>query len=168
MIFVFFSTNACDKKDSECEDSFTGGRHFFVLVNWEFLYPDQMKQSALGELWELLPADKEFLTVGTTTENRAEILSNFNEICVQDTKSSNGTFVNNQRLSKGSEESPPREVLVFLMINLAKVTSLKSSFKERLTVLSQVCSGDILQFGVDVMENSRKVQTFVEPHWSLP
>jgi hypothetical protein len=36
--------------------------------------------------------------------------------------------VNNQRLSKGSEESVPREV----------------------------CSGDIVQFGVDVMENSRK------------
>lgn len=48
---------------------------------------------------------------------------------LQDTKSSNGTFVNNQRLSKGSEESPPREV----------------------------CSGDILQFGVDVMENCQKV-----------
>jgi hypothetical protein len=47
---------------------------------------------------------------------------------LQDTKSSNGTFVNNQRLSKGAEESPPREV----------------------------CSGDIVQFGVDVMENSRK------------
>ncbi|XP_021916457.1 sarcolemmal membrane-associated protein-like isoform X3 [Zootermopsis nevadensis] len=47
----------------------------------------------------------------------------------KDTKSSNGTFVNNQRLSKGAEESPPREV----------------------------CSGDIVQFGVDVMENSRKV-----------
>lgn len=48
---------------------------------------------------------------------------------LQDTKSSNGTFVNNQRLSKGSEESTPREV----------------------------CSGDIVQFGVDVMENQRKV-----------
>ncbi len=48
---------------------------------------------------------------------------------LQDTKSSNGTFVNNQRLSKGSEESSPREV----------------------------CSSDVLQFGVDVMENSRKV-----------
>ncbi|KFM77362.1 Sarcolemmal membrane-associated protein, partial [Stegodyphus mimosarum] len=48
---------------------------------------------------------------------------------LQDTKSSNGTFVNNQRLSKGSEESPAREV----------------------------CSGDIVQFGVDVVENSRKV-----------
>nr|CAD7198668.1 unnamed protein product [Timema douglasi] len=47
----------------------------------------------------------------------------------RDTKSSNGTFVNNQRLSKGAEESPPREV----------------------------CSGDIVQFGVDVMENARKV-----------
>lgn len=48
---------------------------------------------------------------------------------LQDTKSSNGTFVNNQRLSKGSEESPAREV----------------------------CSGDIVQFGVDVVENPRKV-----------
>ncbi|XP_071455733.1 sarcolemmal membrane-associated protein [Hetaerina americana] len=48
---------------------------------------------------------------------------------LQDTKSSNGTFVNNQRLSKSLEESTPQEV----------------------------CSGDIVQFGVDVMENSRKV-----------
>jgi len=60
---------------------------------------------------------------------RAQLLS---VLCcqfyLQDTKSSNGTFVNNQRLSKGAEESPPREV----------------------------CSGDIVQFGVDVMENSRK------------
>ncbi|XP_075219691.1 uncharacterized protein LOC142323637 isoform X2 [Lycorma delicatula] len=48
---------------------------------------------------------------------------------LQDTKSSNGTFVNNQRLSMSGDESPPREV----------------------------CSGDIVQFGVDVLENSRKV-----------
>lgn len=48
---------------------------------------------------------------------------------LQDTKSSNGTFVNSSRLSKGSEESPATEI----------------------------CSGDIIQFGVDVMENSRKV-----------
>ncbi|CAG0892766.1 unnamed protein product [Darwinula stevensoni] len=48
---------------------------------------------------------------------------------LQDTKSSNGTFVNNQRLSKGSEESHPREIY----------------------------SGDIVQFGVDVVENSKKV-----------
>jgi len=47
---------------------------------------------------------------------------------LQDTKSSNGTFVNSNRLSKGSEESPA----------------------------TQICSGDIIQFGVDVMENSRK------------
>nr|XP_057910827.1 sarcolemma associated protein a isoform X6 [Doryrhamphus excisus] len=48
---------------------------------------------------------------------------------LQDTKSSNGTFINSQRLSRGSEESPPCEVL----------------------------SGDIIQFGVDVTENTRKV-----------
>uniref|UniRef100_A0A671RH60 Sarcolemmal membrane-associated protein n=1 Tax=Sinocyclocheilus anshuiensis TaxID=1608454 RepID=A0A671RH60_9TELE len=47
---------------------------------------------------------------------------------LQDTKSSNGTFINSQRLSRGSEESPPCEVL----------------------------SGDIIQFGVDVTENTRK------------
>uniref|UniRef100_A0A8C9RY45 Sarcolemmal membrane-associated protein n=1 Tax=Scleropages formosus TaxID=113540 RepID=A0A8C9RY45_SCLFO len=48
---------------------------------------------------------------------------------LQDTRSSNGTFVNSQRLSRGSEESPPCEVL----------------------------SGDVIQFGVDVTENTRKV-----------
>lgn len=53
------------------------------------------------------------------------ILSQF---YLQDTKSSNGTFVNNQRLSKGSEESDPHEIF----------------------------SGDIIQFGVDVMENSKR------------
>uniref|UniRef100_A0A6Q2Y6F9 Sarcolemmal membrane-associated protein n=1 Tax=Esox lucius TaxID=8010 RepID=A0A6Q2Y6F9_ESOLU len=47
---------------------------------------------------------------------------------LQDTKSSNGTFINSQRLSRGSEESPPCEVL----------------------------SGDVIQFGVDVTENTRK------------
>lgn len=48
---------------------------------------------------------------------------------LQDTKSSNGTFVNNQRLSKSGEESSPREV----------------------------CSGDVVQFGVDVLESTQKV-----------
>lgn len=46
---------------------------------------------------------------------------------LQDTKSSNGTFVNNNKLS--SSDSEPHEV----------------------------CSGDIVQFGVDVVENNRKV-----------
>ncbi|TRY76365.1 hypothetical protein TCAL_00011 [Tigriopus californicus] len=63
------------------------------------------------------------------SRNHALIWYENGKFFLQDTKSSNGTFVNNQRLSKGSEESLPREV----------------------------CSGDILQFGVDVMENSRKV-----------
>ncbi|XP_048211983.1 sarcolemmal membrane-associated protein isoform X29 [Perognathus longimembris pacificus] len=52
-----------------------------------------------------------------------------NKFYLQDTKSSNGTFINSQRLSRGSEESPPCEIL----------------------------SGDIIQFGVDVTENTRKV-----------
>ncbi|XP_059167693.1 sarcolemmal membrane-associated protein-like isoform X3 [Physella acuta] len=47
---------------------------------------------------------------------------------LQDTKSSNGTFINNQRLCKGGEESPAREVF----------------------------SGDLIQFGVEVMENNRR------------
>ncbi|XP_075245564.1 uncharacterized protein LOC142339425 isoform X2 [Convolutriloba macropyga] len=46
---------------------------------------------------------------------------------VQDTKSANGTFVANQRLNKGSEESPPKEI-----------------YHE-----------DLIQFGVDVVENQR-------------
>ena len=47
---------------------------------------------------------------------------------MQDTKSSNGTFVNNQRLGKCNEESEPFEIY----------------------------SGDVVQFGVDVTENNRK------------
>uniref|UniRef100_A0A8C6JW58 Uncharacterized protein n=1 Tax=Melopsittacus undulatus TaxID=13146 RepID=A0A8C6JW58_MELUD len=53
----------------------------------------------------------------------------FLQFYLQDTKSSNGTFINSQRLSRGSEESPPCEIM----------------------------SGDIIQFGVDVTENTRKV-----------
>uniref|UniRef100_A0A915ICW6 Sarcolemmal membrane-associated protein n=1 Tax=Romanomermis culicivorax TaxID=13658 RepID=A0A915ICW6_ROMCU len=48
---------------------------------------------------------------------------------LKDTKSSNGTFVNNQRLSKGTEESTPKEIF----------------------------SGDIVQFGVEIVENTKKV-----------
>lgn len=59
----------------------------------------------------------------------------FLQFYLQDTKSSNGTFINSQRLSRGSEESPPCEVL----------------------------SGDIIQFGVDVTENTRKGQPRVQP-----
>lgn len=47
---------------------------------------------------------------------------------LKDTKSSNGTFVNNERLSKSAEESSPR----------------------------QIFSGDILQFGVEIVENANK------------
>lgn len=47
---------------------------------------------------------------------------------LKDTKSSNGTFINNQRLSRGGEESSPREVF----------------------------SGDHIQFGVDVMDNNKR------------
>lgn len=52
----------------------------------------------------------------------------FLQFYLQDTKSSNGTFINSQRLSRGSEESPPCEIM----------------------------SGDVIQFGVDVTENTRK------------
>jgi len=52
----------------------------------------------------------------------------FEKFFLQDTKSSNGTFVNNQRLGKCNEESQPFEIY----------------------------TGDIIQFGVDVTENNRK------------
>ncbi|CDW52149.1 FHA domain containing protein [Trichuris trichiura] len=48
---------------------------------------------------------------------------------IRDTKSSNGTFVNGLRLSKGSEESAPHEVY----------------------------SGDIVQLGVEIVENTKNV-----------
>ncbi|XP_046617769.1 sarcolemmal membrane-associated protein [Neodiprion virginianus] len=63
------------------------------------------------------------------SRNHALLWYEAGKFYMQDTKSSNGTFINSQRLSIGGEESGPREV----------------------------CSGDIVQFGVDVMENTRKV-----------
>uniref|UniRef100_A0A8C4R4U1 FHA domain-containing protein n=1 Tax=Eptatretus burgeri TaxID=7764 RepID=A0A8C4R4U1_EPTBU len=48
---------------------------------------------------------------------------------LQDTRSSNGTYVNGRRLSKSGEESYPYEIF----------------------------SGDVLQFGIDITENSRHV-----------
>lgn len=51
------------------------------------------------------------------------------QFMIQDTKSSNGTFVNNRRLSTANEESDPVEVT----------------------------SGDVVQFGVDVVENQKRV-----------
>jgi len=63
------------------------------------------------------------------SRNHALIWYEDGKFFLQDTKSSNGTFINNQRLSKGSEESQPRELY----------------------------SGDVVQFGVDVLENARRV-----------
>ncbi|XP_003745134.1 sarcolemmal membrane-associated protein [Galendromus occidentalis] len=63
------------------------------------------------------------------SRNHAMIWFENDKFYIQDTQSSNGTFVNNERLSKGSEESLRREIY----------------------------SGDVLQFGVDVIENSKKV-----------
>ncbi|XP_065566129.1 sarcolemmal membrane-associated protein-like isoform X2 [Artemia franciscana] len=63
------------------------------------------------------------------SRNHALIWYEDSKFFLQDTKSSNGTFVNNQRLSKGAEESVPREIF----------------------------SGDVIQFGVDVIENSKRV-----------
>lgn len=48
---------------------------------------------------------------------------------IKDTRSSNGTFINNERLSASGEESEPRELF----------------------------SGDILQLGVEIVDNAKKV-----------
>ncbi|XP_037086644.1 sarcolemmal membrane-associated protein-like [Pollicipes pollicipes] len=63
------------------------------------------------------------------SRNHALLWFESGKFFLRDTKSSNGTFVNSQRLGKGADDSAPREL----------------------------CSGDIVQFGVDVMENSKKV-----------
>jgi len=63
------------------------------------------------------------------SRNHALLWFENGKFMLQDTKSSNGTYVNNVRLSRGSEESEPCELK----------------------------SGDILQFGVEVVENSKNV-----------
>ncbi|XP_076376966.1 sarcolemma associated protein [Megalopta genalis] len=62
------------------------------------------------------------------SRNHALLWYSSGKFYLQDTHSSNGTFINNQRLSAAGLESAPKEVH----------------------------SGDIVQFGVDVMENARK------------
>lgn len=63
------------------------------------------------------------------SRNHALLWYSSGKFYLQDTCSSNGTFVNNQRLSASGLESTSKEV----------------------------CSGDIVQFGVDVVENTKKV-----------
>lgn len=63
------------------------------------------------------------------SRNHALLWYSSGKFYLRDTCSSNGTFVNNQRLSASGLESTPKEV----------------------------CSGDIVQFGVDVVENTKKV-----------
>ncbi|KAG7197144.1 hypothetical protein KM043_007230 [Ampulex compressa] len=63
------------------------------------------------------------------SRNHAVLWYSAGKFYLQDTRSSNGTFINNQRLSSTGLESVPKEV----------------------------CSGDIVQFGVDVMESTKKV-----------
>lgn len=63
------------------------------------------------------------------SRNHALLWHTSGKFFLQDTSSSNGTFVNSQRLSASGLESTPKEV----------------------------CSGDIVQFGVDVVESTKKV-----------
>lgn len=63
------------------------------------------------------------------SRNHALLWHDNGKFFLQDTKSSNGTFVNNHRLSKSGEESKAQEVF----------------------------SGDVVQFGVDVIENSKNI-----------
>ncbi|XP_066598726.1 sarcolemmal membrane-associated protein [Prorops nasuta] len=63
------------------------------------------------------------------SRNHALLWYTAGKFYLQDTRSSNGTFINNQRLSPSGLESTPKEV----------------------------CSGDIVQFGVDVVESTKKV-----------
>ncbi|VDN18637.1 unnamed protein product [Gongylonema pulchrum] len=62
------------------------------------------------------------------SRNHALLWQEDGAFLLKDTRSSNGTFVNNERLSKSAEESVAR----------------------------QIFSGDILQFGVEIVENANK------------
>ncbi|OAD62603.1 Sarcolemmal membrane-associated protein [Eufriesea mexicana] len=64
------------------------------------------------------------------SRNHALLWYSGGKFFLQDTRSSNGTFVNNERLSTAGVESTPKEV----------------------------CSGDIVQFGVDVIESTKKIR----------
>ncbi|XP_076767011.1 sarcolemma associated protein [Xylocopa sonorina] len=70
-----------------------------------------------------------FFDCKVLSRNHAVLWYSGGKFYLQDTRSSNGTFVNSQRLSVAGVESAPKEV----------------------------CSGDIVQFGVDVIDSTKKV-----------
>ncbi|GMT24236.1 hypothetical protein PFISCL1PPCAC_15533 [Pristionchus fissidentatus] len=74
-------------------------------------------------------ADNAIFDCKVLSRNHAVLYYDDGCFYLKDTKSSNGTFVNNDRLASTGEESDPK----------------------------QVFSGDILQFGVEIVENSNKV-----------
>lgn len=108
-----------------------------ILTSRPNSHPFQERQITLNEPTKIgravaraRPADNNAIyDCKVLSRNHALIWYENQKFYLQDTKSSNGTFVNSHRLSKGSEESLPYEIH----------------------------SGDILQFGVDVMENSKRV-----------
>ncbi|XP_074054988.1 sarcolemmal membrane-associated protein isoform X3 [Macrotis lagotis] len=106
------------------ENDLNPGRHRMKCSqsNWEPQIIEKKKETHFFSILAWMPRlDKPHLSLNVIIELLLFYL--------QDTKSSNGTFINSQRLSRGSEESPPCEIL----------------------------SGDVIQFGVDVTENTRKV-----------
>ena len=64
---------------------------------------------------------------------------------IKDTRSSNGTFINNDRLSPSGEES----IIIFnlFLVNFHKII---------LGEPRELFSGDILQLGVEIVDNAKK------------
>ncbi|ESN95207.1 hypothetical protein HELRODRAFT_86939 [Helobdella robusta] len=108
-----------------------------ILTCWGNSHPFQERRMSLSEPAKIgrsvaqsrPTSSNAIFDCKVLSRNHALMWHDNGKFYLQDTKSSNGTFVNNQRLSKGAEESSPKEIF----------------------------SNDILQFGVDVVENSRKV-----------
>ncbi|KRX98648.1 Sarcolemmal membrane-associated protein [Trichinella pseudospiralis] len=112
-----------------------------VLTPCENSHPFEQRRVALSDepvkigrsLAKLQASNNNFVfDCKVLSRNHALIWYEDGSFYVRDTKSSNGTFINGQRLSKASEESLPKEVF----------------------------SGDLIQLGVEIVENTRNGTSF--------
>lgn len=108
-----------------------------ILICHDTSYPFQERTLSFGQAIKIgrsvararAATDNAIFDCKVLSRNHALLWYDSGKFYLKDTKSSNGTFVNNKRLSPSGEESAACEV----------------------------CSGDIVQFGVDVVESTKKV-----------
>jgi pSer/pThr/pTyr-binding forkhead associated (FHA) protein len=100
------------------------------------------------------------------SRSHAEVWSDNGKVFIKDTKSSNGTYINEIRLSAGGVESPPHELRtgigqphrpfphLYCPSSARPPPHPRASSTWISTALAAWRPGDVLKLGVDVLENN--------------